>query len=501
MEDSQIEMNPNRVVRYLGKSPEELTKSDLIKFVEDNNITGINFHHVAGDGRLKTLNFVITSKADLDRLLSSGERLDGSSLFSHIDATSSDLYIIPRYKTAFMNPFASMPTLDLLCSYYTKEGVPLPSSPTHIVRKSHEILKENTGLSLLAMGEVEYYIVADRHELYPTLAQRGYHESSPFTKHEDLRLEAMLAIAQAGGQIKYGHSEVGHILGEGMEMEQSEIEFLPVPLENAADQIVLARWILRQVAYKHGVTVSFAPKVLVGHSGNGLHIHTILTKNGRSVMTEGMELSDVARKVIAGYLVLASSLTAFGNTIPTSYLRLGTKQEAPTNVCWGARNRSASVRVPLGWMNTGNMVKVANPQESSEFLEPNDSQTVEFRCPDGSANVHLLLAGMAVAARHGVEREDALELADKLFVEADILSSEQKALQETLPELPASCWDSSECLLKDRLIYERDHVFSHLTIDALAKQLKSYNDQELAKQICMDEDETKKLLRRYLHCS
>ena len=91
MKDTRIEMNPNRIVQYLGKPPEEFTREDLIKFIEDNRIETINFRYVGGDGRLKTLNFVITSRAQLDQLLSAGERVDGSSLFSYIDAASSDL--------------------------------------------------------------------------------------------------------------------------------------------------------------------------------------------------------------------------------------------------------------------------------------------------------------------------------------------------------------------------------------------------------------------------
>ena len=117
MKDTRIAMNPNPIAQYLRKSPEEFTKEDLIKFIEENEIEMVNFRYVGGDGRLKTLNFIITSKAQLDQLLSRGERVDGSSLFSYIDAASSDLYVIPRYKTAYVNPFSTIPTVDILCSY------------------------------------------------------------------------------------------------------------------------------------------------------------------------------------------------------------------------------------------------------------------------------------------------------------------------------------------------------------------------------------------------
>ena len=494
------EMNPNKIVQYLGKPAGEFTKQDLIKFIEDNKIEMVNFRHVGGDGRLKTLNFVITSKAQLNELLSAGERVDGSSLFSYIDAASSDLYVIPRYKTAYVNPFASIPTVDILCSYYTNEGLRLPSSPENVLRKAHEALHNSTGLTLEAMGELEYYVFHDRQHLYPTAAQRGYQESSPFSKWEGLRREAMQAISQAGGKIKYGHTEVGNIHEEDQEIEQHEIEFLPVPIEDAADQLVVAKWMLRMIGYKYGVTVSLAPKVLAGHAGSGLHIHTRLVKDGKNMMIEGNSLSDVARKAIAGYLSLASSLTAFGNTVPTSYLRLVPHQEAPTNVCWGDRNRSVLVRVPLGWLNVSDMAGDANPQDKGEPSEFMDKQTVEFRCPDGSANFHLLLAGLAVAARHGLEMEAALELASKLYVDVDISSHEHEKIKGRLPQLPASCWESAESLLKDREIYQRDGVFSAIVIDGIVAKLKGYDDKDLSERLYSKEDKIRELVEEYLHC-
>lgn len=500
MNDSQIEMNPNIIIQYLKKPAREFTKQDLIKFIEDNNIQSINFRYVGGDGRLKTLNFIINNKSQLDQLLSVGERVDGSSLFSYIDTASSDLYVIPRYRTAYVNPFSTIPTVDILCSYYTKEGVPLPSAPENITKKAHKLLCDSYGFNLEAMGELEYYVLHDRQDSYPSVAQKGYHESAPFCKWETLRYEAMQAIAQAGGNIKYGHSEVGHICREDREIEQNEIEFIPVALEDAADQIVIAKWILRMIGYKYGVMLSFAPKIVVGHAGSGLHIHTKLVKDGKNVMIEGNALSDVAKRNIAGYLSLAPSLTAFGNNVPISYLRLVPYQEAPTNICWGDRNRSVLVRVPLGWLDVKNMVRDANPGEGEEAPDFSDNQTIEFRCPDGSANIHLLLAGLAVAANHGLEMGNALELAEKLYVDVNIFQDEHKGIRDKLPQLPTSCWESAECLSKDRKIYERGGVFPAIVIDRLIKTLKSYNDRDLSEKYYGKAEEINKLVNEHFHC-
>jgi len=158
MSYDDVKLNPSKLVQFLGKPPEEFTKKDLVRFIEQNGIEMVNFRYVGGDGRLKKLNFVINGKRKLDALLSVGERVDGSSLFSYIDAASSDLYVIPRYKTAFLNPFSTIPALDILCSYYTSEGTPLPSSPEDTLRKAQKALEETTGLKMHAMGELEYYV-------------------------------------------------------------------------------------------------------------------------------------------------------------------------------------------------------------------------------------------------------------------------------------------------------------------------------------------------------
>src|SRR5574344_368436 len=116
----------------------------------------------------------------------------------------------------------------------------------------------------------------------------------------------------------------------------------------------------------------------------------------------------------------ASSLTAFGNTNPTSYFRLVPHQEAPTSICWGDRNRSVLVRVPLGWTGGHDMLSIANPNEKPREDMIFDKQTVEMRSPDGSADIYMMLAGLVVAARTGFENPSALEIADRCYVDVNI---------------------------------------------------------------------------------
>ena len=113
MNDEQ-RFNPNKLVAFLNKHPKEFTKADIVQFIQKQEIRMVNFMYPAGDGRLKTLNFVINNAAYLDAILTCGERVDGSSLFPFIEAGSSDLYVLPRFSTAFLDPFAEIPTLSML---------------------------------------------------------------------------------------------------------------------------------------------------------------------------------------------------------------------------------------------------------------------------------------------------------------------------------------------------------------------------------------------------
>jgi len=493
--------DPNPLIRFLEKPAQQFTKADLIRFIESNGIKMVNFRYPAADGRLKTLNFILKSRNQLESILSGGERVDGSSLFPHfVEAGSSDLYVIPRLRTAFVNPFTTIPTMDILCSFYDKDGLPFTSSPEYILKKAHQSLKEKTGMEFYTMGELEYYVISEKNPLFEAVDQRGYHESDPFCKWGGLRAEAMEAIASCGGTIKYGHSEVGNFTEDGLSYEQNEIEFQPVNVEESADQLLIAKWVLRTLAYKYGVTLTLAPKITTGKAGSGMHIHTRLVKDGKNMMVDGKLLSDHAKKAIAGYLDLARSLTAFGNTIPTSYFRLVPHQEAPTNVCWGDRNRSVLVRVPLGWDAGYKMFTDANPLEKEPDAIFNSRQTVEFRCPDGSADVYLLLAGLTVAARHGFEMKEALDYAKKTYVDVNIFEEKHQHRVKDLQQLPVSCWQSADCLEEQRAIYEAGNIFPPMIIDGLIRKLKSYNDQDLRHSSQDNQKEIANLGATYMHC-
>ena len=496
----ELLMSPNRLVTFLQKPAAEFTKADIINYIQQNEIRMVNFMYPAADGRLKTLNFVINNASYLDAILTCGERVDGSSLFPFIEAGSSDLYVIPRFRTAFVDPFAEIPTLVMLCSFFNKDGEPLESSPEYTLHKACKAFTDVTGMEFQAMGELEYYVISEDDGLFPATDQRGYHESGPYAKFNDFRTQCMSYIAQTGGQIKYGHSEVGNFMLDGKVYEQNEIEFLPVNAENAADQLMIAKWVIRNLAYQYGYDITFAPKITVGKAGSGLHIHMRMMKDGQNQMLKDGALSDTARKAIAGMMQLAPSITAFGNTNPTSYFRLVPHQEAPTNVCWGDRNRSVLVRVPLGWSAQTDMCALANPLESDSNYDTTQKQTVEMRSPDGSADLYQLLAGLAVACRHGFEIENALAIAEQTYVNVNIHQKENADKLKALAQLPDSCAASADCLQKQRTVFEQYNVFSPAMIDGIISRLRSYNDATLRKDIQDKPEEMLALVSKFFHC-
>ncbi len=498
--DYNIALSPNLLVQALGKCPKDFTRNDIIGYICDNNIKVVNFMYPAADGRLKTLNFVINNLDYLQTILTCGERVDGSSLFPFIEAGSSDLYVVPKFRTAFVDPFAQIPTLTMLCSYFNKDGKPLESSPEYTLAKACKAFKQETGFEFQAMGELEYYVIAPDDNMYAATDQKGYHESAPYSKFGEFRTKCMTYIAQAGGQIKYGHSEVGNFTLNGKIYEQNEIEFLPVDATEAADQLTVAKWIIRNLAYQHGYEVTFAPKITTGKAGSGLHIHMKITKDGKSQMLDNGVLSQTARKAIAGMMELAPSITAFGNTNPMAYMRLVPHQEAPTNICWGDRNRSVLVRVPLGWVADADMCKTANPLEEASNFDTTQKQTVEMRSPDGSADLYQLIAGLAVACRHGLQMDNALEIAEKTYVNVNIHQKENEDKLKGLAQLPDSCAASAECLEKQRDIYQKYNVFSPAMIDGIIAKLKSYDDSSLRVYLQDNPDELIKMVEKYFHC-
>jgi glutamine synthetase len=489
-------LEPATLVRQLGVHADDLTAGDLVRAVEQLQLRQVNLRYVGGDGRLKTLAFPAGPRDRLTEVLVRGERVDGSSVFPGTAAAASDVYVVPRHRTAFVNPFGERPSLDVLCAFYDEAGRPLAHAGEQLVRRAAEVLEERTGARLEALGELEYYLVDRPDPLFPVERDRGYQESSPFAKGERVREQVLHHLASMGVPVKYVHGEVGNLLEQDRQLVQHEIELQPAPLADAADHLVIAKWVVREVAYAHGLEVTFAPAVDTRGAGNGLHVHSRLLRDGVNVTAGDDGLHDDGRRLVAGYLATARALTAFANTVPTSYLRLANGGESPAAICWAERDRTGLVRVPLAWAGgvLPGMVAHANPGTAEPVPEvvPHP-QTVELRLGDGSADVHLLLAGMAVAARRGLEDPGSLELAERLEV------TDGRADDRDLEQLPASCAESADALEADRDLFEEHGVFPAAVLDAVLAGLRDAGGSGAADDVQQDGPATERLIRRYWH--
>lgn len=382
-----------RLERSIGRPPEAWTCAEIADVVEARGIRLVTLLHVGGDGALKALDFVPRDRRHLRTILDQGERADGSSLFRSLKPGASDILLRPRLSTAFLDPFAPVPALALLCGHRDRAGDPLPESPDTIVRRADARLRGELQVELLALGEIEYFLghpAGVHDESRP--GDRGYHATAPFVAGESLRRQAQLLLADMGVPIKYAHSEVGLIDArkeQGRIWEQHEIELGLAPLPQAADAIVLTRWVLLNLARDLNMTCRFDAVMKEGHAGSGLHIHCL--PRGCDGGPVGFEpdgrVGPAGRWLIGGLVELAAALMTFGNREPGSFVRLLQSKESPAAISWGAFDRKALIRLPL----------VAPGAPAGEGWPP----TIEFRLPDGSAMPHLLLAGIAQSLAHG----------------------------------------------------------------------------------------------------
>jgi glutamine synthetase len=493
---------------FLGKDRDDFTRADMMRVVSEKGIERFTFHHTGIDGQLKELKLPFGTLRQAEEILAMGERVDGSSLFKGlVDASNSDIYIVPSYRTAFVCPFDDR-SLDFICRYLDRNGELAPFTPDNILAIAHKRFQENTGLQLNALGELEFFLLGEGGPAFFTPPKMlGYHASAPFFKSGEVVNEMVRHLAQITGAVKYAHSEVGFInsvrsdlpMLSGRRAEQHEIEFLPRPIEEMGDFMALARWVIRNVAGRHGMLATFAPKLEEGIAGNGFHFHMELVRDGHNIMLdEEGELSESARRLVGGLVHYASTLSAFGNTVASSFLRLVPNQEAPTRICWSDTNRSALVRVPLGWSKCPDLARVVNPSEPEAWEDRRGRQTVELRSPDGSAMYHLLLAGLTTAAEYGLSHDRSLELTRTTRVDGNIFDDKKKCAE--LEPLPGSCVACSRLLNERRDLYEDFGVFPPRVIDHVIRLLAQENDEHLNTTLGkMSAEERLTLTRQLMH--
>ncbi len=442
----------------IGKAPEDWTVDDLVGVVGKLGVRLVSLMHVGGDGWLKTLDFVPRDLQHLREVLSFGERADGSSLFGAfgISLTASDVVLRRRLSTAFIDPFASYPTLVVFCAHYGRDGAPLPESPDTIVRKASAHLQSLTGIELQALGEVEFFLgqPAGGHRHL-----RRHRAGIPLQLAVRLRGAAAPARdGDAGGdrnsrevRAQRGRRHPGRRGGRA-DREQHDIELALLPLPQAADAVLIAQWLLRNLAHKAGWRCSFDAILRRGHAGSGLHFHLSPVMDGvhRKHSTAAGQLEPVGKWLIAEPARHAEALMAFGNRTPNSFVRLTQAKEAPSTVTWGRYNRKALIRLPI----------VATDEEGRSV----SAETVEFRLPDGSAHPHLLLAGIAqamVAARDFDDLDSLLEKTCSQTLQAPF----------AIP-VPRTFREVADGLRQHRLAFESAGVFPRHVVDRTIEALE-----------------------------
>lgn len=341
-----------------------------------------------------------------------GIGFDGSSIRGFQEIHESDMILHLDPTTAFIDPIFETPTLSLICDIYdpiNKE--PYNRDPRYIARKAEKYLKK-TGvadesfwgpeLEFFIFGDVRfdqshnsaYYFVDSREGAWnsgkdeqPNLGYKprykeGYFPVPPHDSLQDLRSEIVLALEKTGVSVEVHHHEVATA-------GQCEIDMRYAPLLKMADNCLLYKYMVKNIAKKHRLTATFMPKPLFGDNGTGMHVHQSLWKDGTPIFFEKggyADLSQTALYYIGGLLAHAPALLAFCSPTTNSYKRLVPGYEAPVNIVYSARNRSAAVRIPM-------------------YSDNPKAKRIEFRPPDPSANPYLAFAAMLLAGIDGIKKK------------------------------------------------------------------------------------------------
>lgn len=346
-----------------------------------------------------------------EELFENGLGFDGSSVRGWQRVDESDMLLMPQPDTCFVDPFTRLPTLSLICDIVdpiTRENY--SRDPRFIARKAVTYL-ERTGIADTAYfgPEAEFYIFDDAHfdqqpsgshvqidsieapwnrgrNEQPNLAhklrtQQGYLPTAPMDQTMDLRNEMMVTMIECGIDVECQHHEVGAA-------GQAEIDVKYGQLVQTADLMMLYKYIVKNVAFRNGKTVTFMPKPVMGDAGSGMHTHLSLWKDGTPLFAgDGYAgLSQIAMHAMGGILKHAPSILAITNPTTNSYKRLTAGFEAPTNLAYSQRNRSAACRIPM-------------------YSNDPKTKRIEFRCPDPCANPYLAFSAILMAAIDGIENK------------------------------------------------------------------------------------------------
>ncbi len=359
--------------------------------------------------------FSVSVQEISENMFEEGFGFDGSSIRGFQTIEESDMILIPDATTAFVDPIFQIPTLNIICDIYdpvTRQ--PYSRDPRNVAKKAEAYLKQ-TGIADTAYfgPEAEFFLFNDIRygggansgfyfidsregwwnsgkefgALGPNLGaqippKRGYFPVPPTDTLQDIRSEMVLAMEACGLGVEIHHHEVGTA-------GQCEIDLRFAPLTQIADSLMIYKYIIKNIARKHHLTATFMPKPLFEDNGSGMHTHQSLWKGDNTVMFDEAgyaQLSDIALYYIGGLLKHAPALLAFAAPTTNSYKRLVPGYEAPINLVYSQRNRSAICRIPM-------------------YSKSPKAKRVEFRAPDPSATPYLAFAAMLMAGLDGIQNQ------------------------------------------------------------------------------------------------
>jgi len=448
-------------MRIICKKPSELLNS--IKDLEIKMVD-LRFADILGTAQ----HFTIPIKFFTEDVFTEGLGFDGSSICGFQEIHESDMIIIPDVTSAYLDPFTSEKTLALHCNIKDPvSGKDYSRDPRYIAKKATTYLKSSGIADTAYFGpEAEFFVFnnvqydsGSNFSFYevdstegiwnsgadenPNLGHKprhkgGYFPLPPVDSIHDLRTEMVMSMQDIGLIVEGHHHEVAT-------SGQCEIKLEFAPLLNMADDLVKYKYVVKNVSKQHGMTATFMPKPLFEDNGSGMHVHQSLWKDGNTLMFEEgnyANLSNLALNYIGGLLKHAPALLAFCAPTTNSYKRLVPGFEAPVNLVYSKRNRSAAIRIPA-------------------YSQSPKSKRIEFRCPDGTANPYLAFSAMLMAGLDGINNKiDPGKATDKNLY--DLSEKELKKTKST----PGSLAESLNALEKDHNFLLEGDVFTKDVIDA-----------------------------------
>lgn len=441
-----------------------MSPKDAIQFAQEHDAVMVDFRFTDLPGTWQHFSMPIAMLTE--DLFIEGIGFDGSSIRGFQTINESDMLLVPDSSTIFMDPFTEMPTAVLVCNVedpLTRE--PYTRDARYVAQKAEQYLRQ-TGIADTAFfgPEAEFFLFdhveyrSEGHAAgyrldsqegawnsaksgegnlgYTLRPKGGYFPCPPSDRLQDVRTEMVMNLMNAGVEVEVHHHEVG---GAG----QCEIDIRFDELVRVADKLQKYKYIIKNTAFEFNMTATFMPKPLFGDNGSGMHVHSSLWKNGENLMYDEAGyagLSDAARWYVGGLLQHAAALLAFTNPTTNSYRRLVPGYEAPINLVYSQRNRSACIRVPM-------------------YSKSAKSKRVEFRAPDPSCNPYLAFAAILMAGLDGIENR--IEPPDPIDKDLyDLPPLERKNIAQTPHTLESALnalADDHEWLLKGD-VFTRDLI-------------------------------------------